>query len=162
MRQAITGFTQDEQQDWVALLSCGHRQHVRHKPPFFPRPWVTSEEGRAERIGTEVECPYCDEELMPEGFQPFKRTPTFTQDSVPEPLLRDHKLGPGVWGKLIIERGVLRYRVGEQVRELSPEQPGTIVSGLAHSVEPVGEVQFFVQFYRAPEQERDATALRDR
>jgi len=62
MRRAITGFHQDEQGDWAAELECGHGQHVRHKPPFQLRPWVLTEEGRQERIGTELECPYCDEE----------------------------------------------------------------------------------------------------
>jgi hypothetical protein len=31
----IVGFHQDEHQDWVAELSCGHNQHVRHRPPFW-------------------------------------------------------------------------------------------------------------------------------
>jgi hypothetical protein len=30
----ITGFHQDEEANWVAELSCGHQQHVRHRPPF--------------------------------------------------------------------------------------------------------------------------------
>lgn len=29
----IVGFDRDEEGDWVALLECGHRQHVRHRPP---------------------------------------------------------------------------------------------------------------------------------
>ncbi len=46
----VTGFIQNEHQDWVMLLSCGHRQHVRHQPPFMNRPWVTSEAGRARHL----------------------------------------------------------------------------------------------------------------
>jgi hypothetical protein len=55
----IVGFHQDELGDWVAELSCGHSQHVRHRPLFFDRPWVLTEAGRAARIGTPIECPEC-------------------------------------------------------------------------------------------------------
>ena len=62
MRQRITGFVQDELGDWVAELACGHRQHVRHRPPWSERPWVVSESGRASMLGTLLECPLCDRE----------------------------------------------------------------------------------------------------
>ena len=61
MIQTIVGFHQDTEGDWVAELSCQHNQHVRHRPPFLERAWVTTEEGRASRIGTEIQCPLCDE-----------------------------------------------------------------------------------------------------
>ncbi len=60
MIRSIAGFHQDDEGHWVAELSCGHNQHVRHQPPFWDRPWVTTEAGRSERIGTEIECPLCD------------------------------------------------------------------------------------------------------
>jgi hypothetical protein len=62
MERAMVGFTQDDVGDWVALLECGHRQHVRHQPPFRERPWVLDEAGRAGRIGLPLECRLCDEE----------------------------------------------------------------------------------------------------
>ena len=34
----IVDFHLDENLDWVAELECGHEQHVRHNPPFYPRP----------------------------------------------------------------------------------------------------------------------------
>ncbi|WP_369826405.1 DUF3565 domain-containing protein [Alcanivorax sp. DSM 26293] len=55
----ICSFAQDEQGDWVMLLSCGHRQHVRHQPPFINRPWVTREAGRARHLGRELTCNQC-------------------------------------------------------------------------------------------------------
>ncbi|HEX6394673.1 MAG TPA: DUF3565 domain-containing protein [Acidimicrobiales bacterium] len=60
MERAITGFHQDDARDWVAELSCGHNQHVRHKPPFQLRPWVVEASGREERLGSPLECPLCD------------------------------------------------------------------------------------------------------
>jgi uncharacterized protein DUF3565 len=62
VERAIVGFETDEVGDWVALLECGHRQHVRHQPPWRERPWVLTTEGRAGRIGSPLQCPTCDEE----------------------------------------------------------------------------------------------------
>jgi hypothetical protein len=62
MRRQITGFHQDRENHWVAELACGHTQHVRHDPPWQSRPWVITEEGRAEKIGQMLECKKCDDE----------------------------------------------------------------------------------------------------
>ncbi len=66
MKSTITGFVQDAQGAWVAHLSCGHRQHVRHDPPWRTRPWVLTAEGRQAKIGAALECPEC-EPGVPEG-----------------------------------------------------------------------------------------------
>lgn len=55
----IVGFDTDERGDWVALLECGHRLHMRHNPPMVSRAWVTTLEGRASRLGSEVNCKLC-------------------------------------------------------------------------------------------------------
>ncbi len=60
MRQAIVGFHRDDENHWVARLACGHNQHVRHDPPWVNRPWVITETGRAEHLGTELECLKCE------------------------------------------------------------------------------------------------------
>jgi uncharacterized protein (DUF488 family) len=55
----IVGYHQDEEKHWVAELSCGHQQHVRHRPPSVERPWVLTKSGRAEKIGHAVFCATC-------------------------------------------------------------------------------------------------------
>jgi hypothetical protein len=55
------GFHQDVEGDWVAELECGHTQHVRHSPPWQVRPWVLTEAGRSERLGTTLPCRPCEE-----------------------------------------------------------------------------------------------------
>jgi hypothetical protein len=60
MRQPITGYHTDDQNDWVAELKCGHNQHVRHDPPWQVRPWVETEEGRNEHLGHLLDCKKCD------------------------------------------------------------------------------------------------------
>lgn len=61
MEQNIIGFHQDEAQDWVADLACGHRQHVRHEPPWSNRPWVLTQEGRRAHLGQTLPCKTCAE-----------------------------------------------------------------------------------------------------
>lgn len=65
-RQKIVGYHQDEAEDWVADLACGHTQHLRHRPPWELRPWVTSEEGRRAQLGYVLECKKCDEQADPQ------------------------------------------------------------------------------------------------
>ena len=57
----IIGFQRDAQGDWVAHLECGHTQHVRHNPPWMNREWVTTEKGRAARIGSRLGCRKCQD-----------------------------------------------------------------------------------------------------
>ena len=63
MKRRIVGFDQDDVGDWRAMLACGHRQHVRHNPPLVSRPWVLTEEGRAQFLGYELECKDCELDL---------------------------------------------------------------------------------------------------
>lgn len=109
MERAITGFHCDEVGDWVAHLSCGHRQHVRHDPPFRMRPWVETHEGRCSRLGTPLECPLCDRAELPEGLGPGRRTPSWDEHSLPAGLRRDHRLAEGTWAILAVESGRARF-----------------------------------------------------
>jgi hypothetical protein len=61
MKRKIVGYHIDADSDWVAELECGHGQHVRDDPPWRERPWVRTEEGRASRLGQELNCVRCDE-----------------------------------------------------------------------------------------------------
>lgn len=55
----IVGFHTDEHGDWIADLECGHKQHVRHNPPWMNRLWVLTLKGREEHLGRTLECPEC-------------------------------------------------------------------------------------------------------
>lgn len=67
--QPITDFIQDAEGHWVAILACGHRQHVRHNPPLVERPWVLTPSGRAERLGLLLVCLHCSN--LPSGNGPL-------------------------------------------------------------------------------------------
>lgn len=62
MKRKVTGYEQDDEGHWRAALDCGHYRHVRHDPPLVTRTWVLTEEGRASRLGVEMNCKRCDEE----------------------------------------------------------------------------------------------------
>ncbi len=152
MRRAITGFDTDDKGDRRAVLSCGHFQHVRHNPPFTNRPWVTTKEGRMGKIGVMLNCARCDRFELPDGFVRYFRTSVFTEHSIPEKIRKDHTTKSGIWAKIVIEEGGLKYFVasmGEEF-ELSKDHPGVVLPEVPHYVEPLGKVKFFLEFYRSP------------
>ncbi len=152
MQRAIDGFHQDDLGDWVAELRCGHRQHVRHRPPFTLHPWVATAEGRAAQLGAELPCVLCDRFELPAGFAPYKRTPDFDQTSIPQALRKDHSTKRGVWGVIHVLAGRLHYVVEPPLASaqiLEPGAPGVVVAEVLHRVEPDGDVRFYVEFHRA-------------
>ncbi|MFO0664076.1 MAG: cupin domain-containing protein [Polyangiaceae bacterium] len=69
--------------DWVVELSCGHHQHVRHRPPWESRPWVATAEGRQERIGRRHPCGTCAQATA--GLSARARERIASLDLVPHP-----------------------------------------------------------------------------
>ncbi|UQY35694.1 DUF3565 domain-containing protein [Pseudomonas fulva] len=61
----LVGFEQDHDGHWVAALSCGHTQHLRHQPPWQNRPWVLDAAQRHAHIGTNFTCGWCVATLAP-------------------------------------------------------------------------------------------------
>jgi len=85
---------------------------------------------------------------LPE-LETYKRTPTFTEHTIPAGLLRDHRTKDGVYGRICVEAGQLRYTDadGEQILNA-----GAVVVARpqhVHSVAAVGMVRFHVEFCRA-------------
>ena len=60
MKQAIIAFHQDKLEHWLADLACVHTPHVRHDPLWQERLWVIGEDGRSEKVGSELICMICD------------------------------------------------------------------------------------------------------
>ena len=151
MDRAILAFHRDPESHWVAELSCGHNRHVRHDPPFVERPWVTSAKGRASRRGTLLDCVRCERGEIPDGYQARGRSAVFTEETVPDALLKTHATKRGVWGRIHVTRGELAYHVHppfERHVVLTPSTPGVVVPEVEHHVECVAPVEFFVEFWR--------------
>ncbi len=153
MKRPIIRFGHDDIGDWVATLNCGHLQHVRHSPPFINRPWVITESGRRNKIGETLNCVRCDKFELPGNFVPYKKTPVFTEESLPSGLKNDHSTKTGVWGKIILIEGTLQYRVNSLKTDivLSPNKLGVILPEILHSVALLGPVKFYVEFYKEPD-----------
>ena len=90
---------------------------------------------------------------LPQGLVAYRRTPVFTETTVPVGLRTRHQTKTGVWGKLVVTEGRLRFRRLEPPAEtiLDPAHPAVIAPEEPHEVETVGPVQFFVEFYREAE-----------
>ena len=89
--------------------------------------------------------------LPPEVSQ-YKSTPEFTQDTVPDGLLNAHQTKAGTWGLIVVLSGRLEYRILEpdmETIELSEALRGVVEPTILHEVEPLGEVRFYVEFYKA-------------
>jgi tellurite resistance-related uncharacterized protein len=155
MERPIVEFGLGSDGDPVAILSCGHSQHVRHNPPFINRPWVVTQEGRSGMIGKPLNCFRCDNFELPDHFIPYKRTAEFNEESIPAALRKDHSTKTGVWAKITVTRGKLLYRVPslEKETELSAGRLGIVLPEVLHNVEPLGLASFFVEFYKAPDRD---------
>jgi len=90
---------------------------------------------------------------LPPDVAVYKRTAEFSEATTPRALLRRHTTKAGVWGHIRVVEGRLRYRILEpDVTEhiLSPGLSGVVEPRVAHEVEPIGRVRFFVEFLRKP------------
>ncbi len=88
---------------------------------------------------------------LPSEVTSYKKTPEFTNETVPKGLLKAHQTKEGTWGKIVILQGLLRYRILEpEIEEvdLSPDKYGVVEPTVLHEIEPLGEVRFYVEFYR--------------
>lgn len=150
MQRCITGYHLDEENDWVAELDCGHGQHVRHKPPFFNRPWVVTEAGRNEKLGLKLDCVRCDRLEIPAEARFYKSTPSFTDQTLPAGLLKQHTTAAGTWARIVLSDGEIGYRLGAPLNRyfrLTPAYTGIIPPQVAHALEPCGPVVLHIEFY---------------
>lgn len=91
---------------------------------------------------------------LPDGLECYKRTPDFTEATVPPGLLKDHSTKEGTWGLIHVTSGSLGYVVTDPRRPSSERlltrdtPPGVVEPTMLHHVEPLGAVSFFVEFYR--------------
>lgn len=101
---------------------------------------------------------------LPDGLQHARTTPTFDQDTVPDGLLGSHRTGAGVWGRLVVASGSVRFTFEEEhegpdeQRSGDPASARRLVAG-EHQVIPPdrphrvildGPVSFAVEFHRPP------------
>jgi tellurite resistance-related uncharacterized protein len=157
VRREITGFRQDEVGDWMAELGCHHRQHVRHRPPFLERAWVTTSQGRTEHIGTPLDCPLCDRAELPSDLVVTRTAGPFDEETLPAGLRRNHRVAEGVWGLLRVLSGCAHFTMQTETpiqRDLRSGDSQPIPPGVFHAVALTAgsiEVAFLVPDTVSPE-----------
>lgn len=88
---------------------------------------------------------------LPSGVTPYKRTPEFTEQTVPPGLLHEHQTKESVWGRIVVLEGQLQYTINEpeiEVHILDQEHFGVVEPSVRHEVKPLGKVRFYVEFNR--------------
>lgn len=135
MKRVVVGRASS--QGHPAMLDCGHGLA----------------DGGTSVIGAEVSCSACDRLEMPADLVAYKQTPLFTASTLPPGLLRDHSTKRGVWARIQVHRGALRYHVPRLGRswDLAPGHDGIVAPEDPHHVECLdAALEFQVQFYRPP------------
>ncbi len=88
---------------------------------------------------------------LPTNTNAYKKTPLFTNESIPSGLLKTHTTKAGTWGKICVKKGKLLYVIEndpiEEI-ELSSEKYGVVEPQVPHHVTPLDEVEFYVEFYK--------------
>ena len=89
---------------------------------------------------------------LPDGLVPSGRSLDFTQDTLPDALQREHKLGAGRWGVLHVLEGQLRFVDLANGCERSVVAPDriTIRPQAPHRVVLTGPLRCRIDFYREP------------
>ena len=94
-----------------------------------------------------------DSPIWPEGLTAYKRTPEFNEARTPAALTRDHATKEGVWGRLHVLEGRLRFidQEGGGETVLAPGIHEVIFPGRLHHIARMGALRFFIEFCRKAE-----------
>jgi len=161
---AIVGFHLDDDASWVAELDCGHRQHIRHKPPFQNAEWVTTDTGRAQKLGSHLPCRLCRMPRLPVCAVLYKETAIFDATTVPAGLLASHRLKPGTWGQIEVFSGRLEYVLEDEANlsfVLRPAVVGVVAPSRPHHVSVDSDTRFAVRFFTCGPADVSVTAQID-
>lgn len=90
--------------------------------------------------------------ILPQGLQPYARSPEFTPETIPARLQSAHATKAGVWGLVHVLAGSVRYtleppRSGEVI--VSAGETVVIEAQVEHHVAFVKPGRFYVEFWRA-------------
>lgn len=82
--------------------------------------------------------------------EPYKVTPVFDQETLPQALRCEHRTKEGTWGLLRVLEGrvTLVFVDPPRALEVSPEEPALIPPMATHFVEVDRPMRLQVEFYR--------------
>jgi tellurite resistance-related uncharacterized protein len=83
---------------------------------------------------------------------PYRSTPVFTNDTLPEGLRRAHSTKADVWGLLKVLKGTILYVIEESGERQVVHAPQSVIilPQQLHHVEPQGVMEMQVDFYHEP------------
>lgn len=85
---------------------------------------------------------------------PYRSTPVFDQDTLPQALRARHDTKAGVWGRIRIIEGEVRITYLDPPSELvlTSDNPGLVRPRQPHFVTPLGPMKMQIDFYdQSPE-----------
>lgn len=91
-----------------------------------------------------------DHGALPADVALVRTTDEFTAVTVPRGLLRSHRIAPGVWGRLRVHGGGVRFLWegdGDEL-DLAPGDSVVIPPDTPHRVRPGLDARFLVEFHR--------------
>lgn len=138
--------------EWIVRLDCGHRRHIRHRPPLASYPWLDDPDARAARIGERIECDRCGRLELPDDATAYKTTDVFDEVTLPAGLRREHTTRAGVWGRIEVLAGSVRLVTPALGRDevIVAAAHGLVAPEIVHRVEPLGPMRLQVVFLRVP------------
>ncbi len=101
-------------------------------------------------------------EELPPGLELVRVTPTFDENTIPAGLLKAHQVAAGVWGRLVVHSGAVRFVFEDSAEphELHAGSSIAIPPQRPHHLEVIGPVRLAVEFHRPPDDSVDAPADR--
>jgi hemoglobin len=84
--------------------------------------------------------------------QPYKSTPVFDEDSLPDAIRSEHRTKPGAWGllRVLAGRATLVFVEPRSEVEVTPDTPAEIPPQATHFVRLDGPARLRIEFYREP------------
>lgn len=93
---------------------------------------------------------------LPAGLRHVRTTDVFDEATVPPGLLRAHRIAEGVWGRLVVHAGSLRFVFEDDTdgaRTVGAGDSVVIPPATPHHVELEDGAAFAVEFHRQPPQD---------
>ncbi|PBN42922.1 DUF1971 domain-containing protein [Sphingobium sp. D43FB] len=84
--------------------------------------------------------------------EPYRSTPIFDENTLPDALRNRHQTKEGVWGLIRVLEGELNLTYVEPHSEkvLTPGSPGLVAPQQIHFVTALGPLRMQVDFYNEP------------
>jgi len=85
---------------------------------------------------------------LPPDAREYKRTATFTEETLPVALRKEHRTKAGAWARIVVTEGKVEFHSRGRVRVLAAGDAGIVEPEVPHHVAPLGAVRLHVEFWR--------------